>query len=239
LCDRRIQVNEVEMEALELVIFDMAGTTVQDRGQVPEAFLGALRAYGMDATAQAVSAVRGASKREAIRRLVKDAGSDVDPEQVYTAFCERLAELFSAGGAAGSVAMPGAAETFAWLRARGVKVALNTGFDREIMQLVLDCTGWERDWFAALVCGEDVSQGRPAPYLIFRAIEVAGASSVRRTAVVGDTVLDLQAGWNAGVGWNIGVLSGAHTREQLERAPHDLLLPGVADLPGAWDVIAG
>jgi phosphoglycolate phosphatase-like HAD superfamily hydrolase len=66
-------------------------------------------------------------------------------------------------------------------------------------------------------------------------MQTAGATSVHRVASVGDTVLDLQAGWNAGVHWNIGVLSGAHTRLQLEQAPHTLLLPGVADLPEAWE----
>jgi hypothetical protein len=39
---------------------------------------------------------------------------------------------------------------------------------------------------------------------------------------VGDTVLDLQAGQNAGVPYNIGVLSEAHAREQLEREPDTL-----------------
>ena len=41
-----------------------------------------------------------------------------------------------------------------------------------------------------------------------------------RVANVGDTTLDLESAARAGVRWNIGVLSGAHTREALERAPH-------------------
>ena len=50
-------------------------------------------------------------------------------------------------------------------------------------------------------------------------------------ASVGDTRSDLEAGANAGVGWNIGVLSGAHSREQLEELPHTALINSVADLP--------
>jgi len=53
-------------------------------------------------------------------------------------------------------------------------------------------------------------------------------------ACVGDTTLDLLAGHNAGVRWNIGVLSGAHGRPALEGAPHTHLLPSVADLLGLW-----
>jgi len=77
---------------------------------------------------------------------------------------------------------------------------------------------------------DDVSQGRPAPYLIFRAMEATGVLDVHRVANVGDTVLDLQAGWNAGVRWNIGVLSGAHTEERLRPMPHTRLLRSVAAL---------
>jgi phosphoglycolate phosphatase-like HAD superfamily hydrolase len=86
----------------------------------------------------------------------------------------------------------------------------------------------------AVVCGDNVLQGRPAPYLIFHAMEAAGARNVRHVANVGDTVLDLQAAHNAGVRWNIGVLSGAHSRAQLACAPHTHLLPSVADLPERW-----
>ncbi|MFZ1910218.1 MAG: HAD family hydrolase, partial [Burkholderiales bacterium] len=49
----------------------------------------------------------------------------------------------------------------------------------------------------------------------------------------GDTDNDLQAGANAGVGANLGVLSGAHDRARLEKAPHDALLASAALLP-AW-----
>jgi phosphoglycolate phosphatase-like HAD superfamily hydrolase len=51
---------------------------------------------------------------------------------------------------------------------------------------------------------------------------------------VGDTALDLQAGFNAGVGWNIGVLSGAHDRETLAAAPHTHLIASVAALESVW-----
>ena len=52
-----------------------------------------------------------------------------------------------------------------------------------------------------------------------------------RVAAIGDTVLDLQAGSNAGAGWVIGVLSGAHDAETLGRTPHTHLLPSIAELP--------
>lgn len=61
-------------------------------------------------------------------------------------------------------------------------------------------------------------------------MEATGVSDVRQVMTVGDTVLDLQAGYNAGVGLNVGVLSGAHQRAQLEQQPHSHLIASVAEL---------
>jgi len=55
---------------------------------------------------------------------------------------------------------------------------------------------------------------------------------VAEVAVVGDTTSDLLAGSRSGASSVIGVLSGAHSREELSRAPHTHLIPSVADLPG-------
>jgi phosphonatase-like hydrolase len=225
------------MNGLELVVFDLGGTTIRDSGQVPQAFVAALRAGGFEVSDQEINQARGASKREVIRSLVEShltreyPAVDTRAEAIFSAFRENLARRFSHGGIE---VLPGVEETFAWLHSRQVKIAINTGFDRAITTLVLQAAGWDQSVVQAVVCGDDVAQGRPAPYMIFHAMESLGVTDVRQVAVIGDTVLDLQAGWNAGVGWNIGVWSGAHSREQLEQAPHNLLLPDVAALPSVW-----
>jgi len=49
---------------------------------------------------------------------------------------------------------------------------------------------------------------------------------------VGDTTVDIRAGRTAGA-QTVGVLCGFGARRELERAGADLILPSVADLPGA------
>jgi phosphonatase-like hydrolase len=216
----------------ELVVFDLAGTTIEDRGEVPAAFTAALAAAGVAVTAEQLSAVRGASKRQAVFDLLPD-GPDrrARAEQVYASFKHHLAAMY-AGGAR---VIPGAVQALTWLRDRSVKIALNTGFDRETTELLLAAVGWNGNQADAVVCGDDVPQGRPSPQLIFRCLAATQTLSVHRVAVVGDTVFDLQAAHHAGVRWNLGVLSGAHSRQQLEQQPHTRLLPSVADLPSLWD----
>ena len=90
--------------------------------------------------------------------------------------------------------------------------------------------GWTPDDVDAVVCGDEVPRGRPAPDLIFVAMKLTMVEDLSRVANVGDTTIDLESGARAGVRWNIGVLSGAHSREALERAPHTKIIESVADL---------
>jgi phosphoglycolate phosphatase-like HAD superfamily hydrolase len=54
------------------------------------------------------------------------------------------------------------------------------------------------------------------------------------STAVGDTISDLQAAFNAGVRWSIGVLSGAHSESQLRSCPHGGIIPSVKDLPSVF-----
>jgi phosphoglycolate phosphatase-like HAD superfamily hydrolase len=251
-----------------LVIFDLAGTMVEDRGEVPAAFGAALAAQGLSVTPEQLAGLRGTSKREALRSLLP-AGPDLDirVESTLAAFRAHLVRAWSASpGATGSVdgprppdrpgspggvrAVPGAGALIQGLRRRGVRVALNTGFDRETTLFLLQSLGWSTGGgdapadgatvlVDALVCGDDVARGRPAPDLIRRSMELTGVADPERVATVGDTVVDLLAGAAAGVRWNIGVLSGAHDRSTLAAAPHTHLVGSVAELGSVWGGAGG
>lgn len=195
-----------------LVVCDLVGTTVQDDGQVPAAFAVALRQHGLGITPEQLQAQRAAA--------------------VYATFHDALAAQLARTD--GVRAMPGAAAVFAWLRGQGVRVALNTGFDRGITDALLAALGWDQAVVDAVVCVDDVAQGRPAPDLIQCAMRRTGVLDPGAVANVGDTTLDLHAAHAAGVRWNLGVCSGAHPRALLAQAPHTQLLDSVADLRALW-----
>ena len=69
------------MTTPSLVILDMAGTTVEDNGQVPHAFASALAANGLTVSDDDITRVRGASKREAIRQLLPRLREDASARQ--------------------------------------------------------------------------------------------------------------------------------------------------------------
>ncbi len=218
------------MKHLKLVVFDLGGTLIEDVGHVPAAFQAALGAHGYSASSDEIARWRGASKREVIRRIVgeRDGVDDGASELVYETFQGRLIDLFRQHGVR---LVEGAGQAIERLRSAGLRVAVTTGFDRLVTREVLDVL--DRGLLNAVVCGDDVSAGRPAPYMIFRAMESAGIASIHEVANVGDTTNDLQAGYCAGVAANVGVLTGAHGKAALLRAPHTHILESAALVPDA------
>ncbi|HTK42172.1 MAG TPA: HAD-IA family hydrolase [Gemmatimonadales bacterium] len=196
------------------------------------AFTDALREVGIVLDPQELTTLRGASKYEALRHLL---GRQAEPmtarlDHIYACF---QADLMARLARAQPLSLPGVRLALERLRAAGIRVAVASGFDRNIVELVLKSVDWN-DLLDAQVCSEDVAQGRPAPFMIFRAMERSGVLDVHQVAVVGDTVRDLEAGWDAGVAYRIAVLTGAHDRAALSAGPQTHIVDSVRDVPGLW-----
>ena len=212
--------------AIELVVFDMAGTTVHDPGAVNRCFVAALRAAGLDADPREVDAVMGLPKPEAIRLLV---GHRPEVDAIHADFVARMLAYYRADPEVGEVA--GAARLFADLKAAGIQVALDTGFSRDIADAILDRLGWVRDRLVdASITSDEVSQGRPYPDMIHHLMNKLGVADPAAVAKVGDAPADLAEGTAAGCGLVIGVTWGTHVREQLAGHPHTHLVDTMADL---------
>jgi phosphonatase-like hydrolase len=217
--------------AIRLVVLDVGGTIVEDRGNVPETLRSALGHHGVQSTPEEIGRLRGASKREVVRHFVERQSlpPSVDRDKlVASIYDEFSSELIAAYRTVPAIA--GAESAIRQLRESGYLVATTTGFDRAITMSIFRRLGWEQ-YFAAMVCSDDVAQGRPSPFMLFHAMEAARVDSVAEVVAVGDTPLDLQAGTNGGMRAVVGVLSGASTAENLRREPHTHILPSVASLP--------
>ena len=219
------------MSKPELVVLDMIGTTVQTSKKIPDAFKRAFEKDGIHLSDADVSAVRGKSKRQAIHELlVNHGGEDLATRRSSSVYAEFKNLLLDCYREAPVNAIQGTPDLFSWSHNNDIRVALTTGFDRDLAELILSRLEWTT-MVDALVCNDDVDAGRPAPDMILAAMRQSRCADVACVASVGDTVSDLEAGANAGTRWNIGVLSGAHTREQLSTAPHTALIDSIAELP--------
>jgi phosphonatase-like hydrolase len=217
----------------------MAGTTVYDGvGAVNRCLRAALDAAGTRVTPEAVNEVMGLPKPEALRLLLMPTHSDpaertASVERIHADFVDRMLRYYREDPEV--VPIPGAEETFARLRRAGIRVALDTGFSRDIADTILRRLGW-RDRIDASVTSDEVPRGRPHPDMILRLMERFEIEDAARVAKVGDTPSDLQEGTSAGCGWVVGVTEGSHTREQLEPYPHTHLIATVAEFHNLFGV---
>ncbi|MEJ3652680.1 phosphonatase-like hydrolase [Actinomycetes bacterium KLBMP 9759] len=220
---------------IHLVALDIAGTTVDEGGAVYRLLADVVRDHGGEPSDSDVRRWMGADKREAISALL---GAPADTvEAVHTEFVERLAAAYAAQPPR---PLPGVPYALATLRRSGVLVALTTGFHRPVTGPLLTAVGWEVGvHLDAVVCADEVTAGRPAPYMIQEAMRRTGVDDAAGVLVAGDTVLDVRAGLAAGAGMVVGVLTGAQTRAELERAGASHVTAGVTDLPGLLGLRAG
>jgi phosphonatase-like hydrolase len=222
---------------IDLAVFDIAGTTVEEHGMVYVALREAVEAAGATPTEADIERWMGADKRAAIRALLADgstfpgiAAAAIDTavvERVFNDFRDRLDAAYQRRPPS---PIPGVVEAFGTLRAHGIRIALTTGFDRSVVGPLLASLGWD-GLLDAVVTADDVPAGRPAPYMIFRAMELTGVTSVSRVLVAGDTPRDLQAGMNAGARVVAGVVTGDVPATVLGATPHTHLLSSVAAIP--------
>ncbi|WP_019180291.1 HAD-IA family hydrolase [Microbacterium yannicii] len=216
---------------VELVVLDMAGTTVRDDGIVERAFARAANATGVAERmpwAEALDYVRvtmGQSKIEVFTHLA--GGDRAKAEEATAAFESAYSDLIVEEGVE---PIAGARETLEQLRAAGLSVVLTTGFAPVTRDAILEGLRW-RPLVDGALSPVDAGRGRPAPDLVLAALLHARASAVASVVVVGDTASDIASGRAAGAGLVVGVLSGAHDRAALEAAGADAVIADVTELP--------
>jgi phosphonoacetaldehyde hydrolase len=255
--------------SLRGVVFDWAGTLVDHGSRAPvEAFREVFRRRGVPITVEEARGPMGMEKRDHIAALlamprIADAwrqahgcdwsGNDVDA--MYDEFLPVQRELLVRH----ADVIPGAVETLAWCRQRGLRIGSSSGYAAAIMDELVPLAQGHGLVVDAAVSASEVPAGRPAPWMIFENLKRLDVYPPASVVVVDDTIVGIEAGLNAGA-WTIGVVESGNlvglTREELvqlratERdrrwvagreamlaaGAHDAIR-SVADLPAALEAI--
>jgi phosphoglycolate phosphatase len=214
------------MTRITVACIDMAGTTVRDDGTVMEAFTAAIAEQDLSAQAydRAMTAVRstmGQSKIEVFRRIL---GDEASARKANEAFEDHYAAAVRGGAVE---AVPGAEDTLMRLRDAGIRVCLATGFSPATRDAIIDELAWGGLIDLAL-SPADAGRGRPWPDLPLTALLKLRGGAVSELAVAGDTTSDIESGLRAGAAIVAGVLTGADSRADLERAGAPIILDSIA-----------
>lgn len=250
---------------IRAVILDWAGVTVDHGSCAPaQAFVEVFRHEGIDLTVAEARGPMGRAKRDHILDLTRlprvqelwigrrgHAPTEADIQRMYDAFLPLQKELL----ARETTVISGVTAAVQMLRDRGLAVGSTTGYTRELMEIVVPMAargGYRPD---TVICADDVPEGRPAPWMNFRAAQDLGVYPMSSIVVVDDTRVGIEAGRNAGArtvgisrtGNAMGLsetdlngLAPAERQQRLEAITRDFYAAGadavlecVADLP-AW-----
>tara|TARA_R110002012_G_scaffold61085_1_gene160121 strand:+ start:7292 stop:7966 length:675 start_codon:yes stop_codon:yes gene_type:complete len=218
------------MKKIQLAVFDMAGTTVNEDNVVYKTVRAALAKHGVDVSLETVLTFgAGKEKFKAISDILMEShNNSVDANVVFENFKEMLAEAYANLDV---TTYDGVEELFKILKSKEVKVVLNTGYDQKTAQSLLNKLGWvPGNHIDAVITADDVVKGRPSSEMIDKAMEMFGITESENVLKAGDSAIDIEEGKNANCGWTVGVLTGAQSREQLETAEPSMILDSLADL---------
>jgi len=214
-----------------MVVFDMAGTVVDEDNVVYKTVMKALQHGGVHVTLEQVLA-DGAGKEKS--KAISDIASKYDPtkdeddvEAMYHNFVVMLDEAYEDMNV---TPIDGAEEILSELKKMGVYRILNTGYSKKTAMQLVAKLGWEKDReYDDIVTASDVPKTRPFPDMIFMAMELMGIDDASTVAKIGDSSIDVEEGKNAACGLTAGITTGAHTRQQLAAADPDYIIDRLSD----------
>lgn len=156
---------------MRAVLWDMDGTLV-DSEKLWDVSLNALyERLGAVLSPEVRAATVGGSAEDTMRIVYQDVGLDLDPAYM-AATAEWLHEYTGELFADGLPWCEGAPELLDGLAAAGIPMALVTNTRRALTEQALKTIGPQ--YFSAVVCGDEVPRGKPAPDPYLRAAALLG-----------------------------------------------------------------
>lgn len=206
------------MKPIEAVIFDWAGTTVDYGCMAPiYAMQEAFAQYGLSITLDEIRAPMGMLKLDHIQAILnldrvqsifqKQHGRAYTPQDLTAIYQHFETKIFSILHNHADV-IPGMLEVQTYLRTQQIKIGSTTGYTRSMIDIV--AAGAKQQGYTPdhIVAADEVTKGRPHPYMIQRNLEVLGITQTASVIKIGDTIVDIEEGRNAGC-YSVGVIHGS------------------------------
>jgi len=195
-------------------IFDWAGTTVDFGCQAPiTSLVEAFAAMGVAVPLATARLPMGMAKWDHIRSLLdmpqvaaaweRAQGRAPVPADVDDLY-QRFLPLQVAAVQRHAVLIPGTVDAMAALKARGIRIGTTTGFPRPVMDVVIPEAARQGYAPEVIVCAGETPSGRPGPAMALKALIELDIHPVQAAVKIGDTLVDVAEGLNAGM-WTIAL----------------------------------
>lgn len=200
------------------IIFDWAGTTVDYGCFSPVgAFMESFKDSGIEITIDEAREPMGMLKIDHTRAILKmnrvknlfidkynrEANED-DVNKLYKKFEEVLFSTLKEY----ITINPYVLDVVNSLKERGIKIGTTTGYTKEMMEVILPIAKEKGYDPSFTIASDEVLKGRPHPYMINENLKHLNIEDSKSVIKVGDTVVDIKEGINAGV-ITVGVILGS------------------------------
>ena len=218
---------------IDLAVFDMAGTTVTDKDFVAKAFQKAFWNQKVKISEAEVNPFMGYPKPIAIQMVLENAGVESDGDlvqKIHEDFVSGMIDFYEDSPYVQP--MPDAEDLFFYLQEKGVCIVLNTGFSRDIAEVIVNRFQWtDRGLVDDFIGSDEVEQGRPFADMIKTLKGRNGFSEDAIVMKVGDTVVDILEGKAAGCKYVIAVTTGAASKEELAAYNPTHIIAALSEIP--------
>ena len=201
-------------DPIQAVIFDWAGTMVDFGSRAPVvAMMRVLEGEGTPVDEALVRRYMGMAKREHIIQILEDpavsdawraAHSAEWSERDIDRIMDNLEPIMTEAATDLADLIPGASDTFEYLRSREIKIGSSTGYTTSMMAGIRSKAAAQGYTPDSVYCASDTPRGRPAPYLIWKNLIELDVEDVEAVVKVDDAPVGIMAGRVAGC-WTVGV----------------------------------
>jgi len=211
----------------------MAGTTVSDKNFVATAFQNAFKKQDISISTDEINPLMGYEKRLAIQMMLEKYGIDFDQDMVDTIYDDFIDEMVDFYEYSPEVKpADGAEELFESLKQKSITIALNTGFPKDIADVIVNRFQWvEKGLVDDYIASDEVERGRPFPYMIEQLMYRAGVDDPLLVAKVGDTAVDIEEGKSVGCRYNIAITTGAYKTDDLQSYSPTHIVNSLLEIP--------
>ena len=216
--------------AKRLLVSDMAGTTVQEKGIVYSALFRTIKIIKPNLQKSEITRFTGHKKSDVIKHFVLNENI-ISPKSIIknlnSEFNYFLKKEYMNNPTI-KLIHPDLPDYFNMLRYNGIRVALNTGYNKDIQNILVDKLNMI-NFIDDYISSEEVKNGRPFPYMIHELMERNNIDDISQVVKVGDTVSDIREGKNACCD-TVAVLSGADNLRMLKKEEPTFVVNNITNI---------
>jgi len=210
---RRYFTTRTNRKKIQLAVFDVGGTIIDAGCKAPAiTFKKVFDQYKFDTNMSNIRKHMGICKKEHIRRLLLDGNRDrINEDYDYNELSKLIDRMYYSFEEHEYIALEeygkpitGTIEVLSRLGNESISVGLCTGFNRNILNKILQLNPVINQLITTCVANNEVSLGRPSPFMVYQNMMNTRVTDYECVVKVDDTVSGILEGVNAGC-WTIGV----------------------------------